>query len=66
LTGFPVGSVPPFGHPTPLLTVCDTGVPSDGELSFGSGHEDALLVLTLSELERVLSLEHGAIAIPQP
>ena len=60
-TGFPVGSVPPFGHIDPLHTLYDVGVPTEGEICFGSGREDALLITTLLELQRLSSPERAAI-----
>jgi prolyl-tRNA editing enzyme YbaK/EbsC (Cys-tRNA(Pro) deacylase) len=65
-TGFPAGSVPPFGHVNPLHTLYDVGVPTEGEICFGSGREDALLIITLLELQRVSSPECAAIGMPSP
>jgi prolyl-tRNA editing enzyme YbaK/EbsC (Cys-tRNA(Pro) deacylase) len=45
-TGFPVGAVPPFGHPQPLRTLLDPRVLEHTEVFGGGGAHNALLRLT--------------------
>jgi prolyl-tRNA editing enzyme YbaK/EbsC (Cys-tRNA(Pro) deacylase) len=63
ITGFPVGTVPPFGHNQPLPTIIEARVLEQEELYAGGGEINALLRLTTTELQRVtnapiLSLSH--------
>ncbi len=57
VTGFPVGTVPPFGHKTPLRTLIDAGVLTQPEVYAGGGAIDALLRLVPSEILRVTNAE---------
>lgn len=57
MTGFPVGTVPPFGHKSPLPTVLDATVPEQEEVYAGGGAINALMRLKVAELQRVLGAE---------
>jgi prolyl-tRNA editing enzyme YbaK/EbsC (Cys-tRNA(Pro) deacylase) len=57
LTGFPVGTVPPFGHATPLRTLLDPGVLAQSEVFAGGGAADALLRLAPAEIVRAARAE---------
>jgi prolyl-tRNA editing enzyme YbaK/EbsC (Cys-tRNA(Pro) deacylase) len=54
ITGYTVGSVPPFGHYQPLRTVVATAVYDQTEVYGGGGEIYALLRLTTAELQRVV------------
>ncbi|MCP3952399.1 MAG: YbaK/EbsC family protein [Desulfobacterales bacterium] len=57
ITGFVVGSMPPFGHLTRLRTLVDSAV-SGQEVIFGGGGDiDAMMRLTPAELTRVTGAE---------
>ncbi|MDX1662294.1 MAG: YbaK/EbsC family protein [Candidatus Promineifilaceae bacterium] len=56
-TGYRVGAVPPFGHPQPLPTVIDAGVLEQEEIYGGGGAINALVHLTVRELQRVVEAE---------
>lgn len=56
-TGYVVGAVPPFGHAKRLRTICDRKISDQGELCFGGGSENALLLISLRELARVSPIE---------
>jgi len=57
LTGFVVGSMPPFGHRQKLRTLIDPAV-LDLDLIFGGGGDiDAMMRLTPAELVRVTGAE---------
>ncbi len=52
ITGYPIGAVPPFGHPQRLDTLLDQGVLQE-EVVFGGGGEiNALMRVTVPELQR--------------
>ena len=53
ITGFIVGSMPPFGHKTKLKTLMDTSIQSLEEVYGGGGDINAMMRLTPSELMRV-------------
>jgi prolyl-tRNA editing enzyme YbaK/EbsC (Cys-tRNA(Pro) deacylase) len=57
LTGFPVGTVPPFGHKTRLRTLIDAGVLAQPEVYAGGGAIDALLRITPAEIVRATKAE---------
>lgn len=57
VTGFVVGSVPPFGHKTKLRTVVDTAVYTQPFVYGGGGDIDALMRIDTAELRRVLGDE---------
>jgi prolyl-tRNA editing enzyme YbaK/EbsC (Cys-tRNA(Pro) deacylase) len=53
LTGYPVGTVPPFGHRRPLATLLERGVLDQQTLFVGGGEINALLRIDVAELGRV-------------
>jgi prolyl-tRNA editing enzyme YbaK/EbsC (Cys-tRNA(Pro) deacylase) len=57
ITGFAVGTVPPFGHKTALPTLIDHHVLSLNELYAGGGDINALIHLSTAELLRVVPAE---------
>ena len=57
ITGYVVGSVPPFGHRQPLRTVVDTAVYDQKTVYGGGGDIDALLRIQTAELCRVVGAE---------
>ena len=57
LTGYPVGTVPPFGHRTPLPALMDPAVMEQDVVYAGGGGREALLRLRPQELLRVLEPE---------
>ena len=62
ITGFVVGSMPPFGHLTPLRTLVDSAV-SDQDVIFGGGGDlNAMMRLTPAELMRVAGAEIVALS----
>ncbi len=62
LTGYVVGSMPPFGHRLPLKTLVDPAVTALDTVYGGGGALDAMLRLTAAELLRVTGAEVAAIA----
>lgn len=50
ITGFAVGSMPPFGHRQPLRTLVDKGVVIQKEVYGGGGAHDTMMRLSSSEL----------------
>ena len=59
ITGFPVGTVPPFGHKGPLTTVVVESVFDQEVIYAGGGAINALLRLTTNELQRVIGARAG-------
>ena len=57
LTGFVVGSMPPFGHKLRLRTLVDTAVTQLDIIYGGGGDVDAMMRLTSKELLRVSQAE---------
>lgn len=57
VTGYVVGSVPPFGHKVKLRTVVDTAVYQQSIVYGGGGDIDALMRLETAELKRVVGPE---------
>jgi Cys-tRNA(Pro) deacylase len=57
ITGYVVGSMPPFGHKQPLATYIDPAVLGLGIIYGGGGDVDAMLRLTPEELLRVTGAE---------
>lgn len=57
LTGFVVGSMPPFGHKQKLPTLVDTAVTQLDIIYGGGGDIDAMMRLTSKELLRVSQAE---------
>jgi prolyl-tRNA editing enzyme YbaK/EbsC (Cys-tRNA(Pro) deacylase) len=55
LTGYRVGTVPPFGHDTILPTVIDEGVLQQETIYGGGGTLNALMRVRVEELCRVLA-----------
>lgn len=57
ITGYVIGSMPPFGHRQKLITVVDAAVGSLGTIFGGGGDINAMMRLSASELFRVTSAE---------
>ena len=57
ITGFVVGSMPPFGHRQTLLTIVDRTIPKWEVIYGGGGDINAMLRLTPAELLRVTRAE---------
>lgn len=57
VTGFIVGSMPPFGHRTRMRTLVDQAILELDEIFGGGGAIDAMMRLTPSELVRVTTPE---------
>ncbi|MDF1555827.1 MAG: YbaK/EbsC family protein, partial [Deferrisomatales bacterium] len=53
LTGYEVGSMPPFGHREKLRTLIDPAVLERDEIFGGGGSRNAMLRLTATELVRM-------------
>jgi prolyl-tRNA editing enzyme YbaK/EbsC (Cys-tRNA(Pro) deacylase) len=53
ITGYPVGTVPPFAHRQPITTIIEAGALRQPVLFVGGGEINALLRLTTAELLRV-------------
>jgi prolyl-tRNA editing enzyme YbaK/EbsC (Cys-tRNA(Pro) deacylase) len=54
ITGYPVGTVPPFGHHQPVPTIIEANVMKQTDLYAGGGAINALVRLTTAELQRVV------------
>lgn len=63
ITGYPVGTVPPFGHRQKLRTVVEAAVLSQNELYCGGGAINALLRMTVAELQRVVGAEVADLSV---
>src|SRR5512136_2354784 len=61
LTGYVVGSMPPFGHQSRLRTLVDPGVTRHAEIFGGGGAIDAMLRLAPGELLRATGAEVVAV-----
>lgn len=57
MTGYPVGTVPPFGHAAPVPTLLDEAVTQQDRVYAGGGAINALMRLTVAELQRVLQAD---------
>ena len=57
ITGFPVGTMPPFVHKSRLRTLIDAGVLAQPEVYAGGGAIDALLRIAPAEIVRVTKAE---------
>jgi len=57
ITGFPVGTMPPFGHKSRLRTLIDAGVLAQPEVYAGGGAIDVLLRIAPAEIVRVTNAE---------
>lgn len=53
ITGYPVGTVPPFGHPIELRTLMHTAVLEQSQIYVGGGAINALVRINVAELQRV-------------
>jgi prolyl-tRNA editing enzyme YbaK/EbsC (Cys-tRNA(Pro) deacylase) len=53
VTGYPVGTVPPFGHKNPLQVLIDPGVLELGEVYAGGGDHNAMLRLDPQDILRI-------------
>jgi Cys-tRNA(Pro) deacylase len=62
ITGFVVGSMPPFGHRQPLRTLVDPTILTMDTIYGGGGAIDAMMRLTPQELLRVTSAESVSIS----
>jgi Cys-tRNA(Pro) deacylase len=62
ITGYVVGSMPPFGHKQKLRTVIDTSIGSLETIYGGGGDINAMMRLTAAELLRVTSAEAARIS----
>ncbi|MCK5634788.1 MAG: YbaK/EbsC family protein [Anaerolineales bacterium] len=56
-TGYPIGAVPPFGHPEPLLTIIDPGVLEHNVVYAGGGASDHLIKVETAEILRITQAE---------
>jgi prolyl-tRNA editing enzyme YbaK/EbsC (Cys-tRNA(Pro) deacylase) len=54
ITGYPVGTVPPFGHHQPIPTIIEANVLKQRDLYVGGGAINALVRLTTAELQRFI------------
>lgn len=54
ITGYPVGTIPPFGHNQPIPTIIEANVMAQDELYAGGGEINALVRLKTAELQRIL------------
>ncbi len=52
-TGFPIGGVPPLGHPQPLRTLVDTALAQYDVVWAAAGHPHAVFPTTYDELVRI-------------
>ena len=57
VTGYPVGGVPPFGHPTHVPTLLDRAVLAWDVVYGGGGDDHSLLRITPGELARVTAAQ---------
>ena len=62
ITGYVVGSMPPFGHRQAMRTIVDTNIAGLEMVYGGGGRTDAMLRLTPSELIRVTGAEVTSIS----
>jgi prolyl-tRNA editing enzyme YbaK/EbsC (Cys-tRNA(Pro) deacylase) len=54
VTGYPVGTVPPFGHNQVIPTIIEAKVMAQEDLFAGGGEINALIRLKTAELQRVV------------
>ena len=57
MTGYPVGTVPPFGHKIRIHTIIEAGVMNQQELFAGGGSIKVLLRIQVIELVRATAAE---------
>lgn len=65
MTGYVVGSMPPFGHRLKLRTILDHGVTRQDTVYGGGGDINAMMRIKTSELLRVTAAETAAIGRSQ-
>lgn len=65
MTGYEVGTVPPFGHKQSLQTLVDEGLTHQEVVYAGGGAIDVLLRIPVSELQRVLQAEIVSLVEPE-
>ena len=56
-TGYPIGGVPPFGHPQSLPTWIDPAVLEQGTIYGGGGEDAVLLCMRAADLPSLLDAE---------
>lgn len=61
-TGYAVGTVPPFGHKEALPTLLEEGVMAQREIYAGGGAINALMRLTVAELQEVIGADVADLA----
>ena len=54
VTGYEIGAVSPFGMPTPVRVLVDTGVTQQQEVSIGSGVRGTTVILQVADLMHAL------------
>jgi prolyl-tRNA editing enzyme YbaK/EbsC (Cys-tRNA(Pro) deacylase) len=64
ITGFRVGTVPPFGHKTRLRTLIEASVLAQPEIYGGGGGLDVLLHLAPAEIIRLTHAETVNVVAP--
>jgi prolyl-tRNA editing enzyme YbaK/EbsC (Cys-tRNA(Pro) deacylase) len=64
LTGYPVGALPPFGHPQPLRTLLDAQVLAQVRVYAGGGAENALLLTNPQEIRAAAAAEIAELTTP--
>ncbi len=57
ITGYVVGSMPPFGHKSAMRTLADTAVAAQSVIYGGGGDINAMMRLTPSELLKITGAE---------
>jgi len=66
ITGFEVGSVPPFGHRNPIRTVIDEGLTLQATVLAGGGEHNALLRISVEHLVEVTKAELVSLCDERP
>lgn len=54
VTGYPIGTVGPFGLPRPLKVLVEAGVMKEEEVSIGSGMQNTAIILKSDDLYHAL------------
>jgi Cys-tRNA(Pro) deacylase len=57
-TGYHVGTVPPFGYESPVLTLLERSAVDQEKLYVGGGDINALLRISIQELQRITGAPH--------
>ncbi len=57
LTGYPAGTVPPFGYPRPLQTLIDRRILNRDVIYAGGGEENAMLRIMVTDLVKATQAE---------